>query len=102
DRTVLAPDLPGFGASPTGPDLAQAVGADPAQASVEVMADGVAATLRQAGVDRAVVAGLSMGGYVALALLERHPDLVAGLGLIDTKSTADDDVARAKRFAVAE
>lgn len=102
DRTVLAPDLPGFGSSATGPDVAQAVGADPAQPSIDVMADGVAATLRAAGVERAVVAGLSMGGYVALALLERHPDLVAGLGLIDTKSTADDDAARAKRLTIAE
>lgn len=102
DRTVLAPDLPGFGSSPTGPDVADAVGADPSVASVDVMADGVAATLRAAGVDRAVVAGLSMGGYVAMALVERHPDLVVGLGLVDTKSTADDEAARAKRLTIAE
>ncbi|MBO1750843.1 alpha/beta hydrolase [Actinotalea sp. BY-33] len=101
DRTVLAPDLPGFGASPTGPDIARTLSADVATPSVDVMADGVAAVLRAEGVERAVVAGLSMGGYVAMALLERHPDLVAGIGLVDTKSTADDDGARAKRFEVA-
>jgi pimeloyl-ACP methyl ester carboxylesterase len=43
-----------------------------------------------------------MGGYVALALLERHPDLVAGLGLVDTKSTADTDEARANRLRIAD
>jgi pimeloyl-ACP methyl ester carboxylesterase len=102
ERTVLAPDLPGFGTSPSGPDVAEAVGADPEVPSIDVMGDGVAATLRAAGVTRAVVAGLSMGGYVALSLLERHPDLVAGVGLIDTKSTADDDAARAKRYALAD
>src|SRR5665648_823097 len=32
---------------------------------------------------RAVVAGLSMGGYVAMSILERYPDLVAGLGLVE-------------------
>ncbi|KGM16910.1 alpha/beta hydrolase [Actinotalea fermentans ATCC 43279 = JCM 9966 = DSM 3133] len=101
ERTVLAPDLPGFGTSPSGPDVAVAVGADPAVASVDVMADGVAATLRAAGVERAVVAGLSMGGYVALSMVERHRDLVAGLGLVDTKATADDDDARARRLAIA-
>ncbi|MCL3860468.1 alpha/beta fold hydrolase [Actinotalea sp. K2] len=102
DRTVLAPDLPGFGDSPVGPDVAEALGESRATTSVEVMADAVAATLTAAGVDRAVVAGLSMGGYVAMALAERHPGMVAGLGLIDTKSTADDDAARAKRFEIAD
>ncbi len=100
DPTVLAPDLPGFGTSPTGPDVAVNVGGD--LPSLDVMADGVAATLRAAGVPRAVVVGLSMGGYVALALLERHPDLVAGLGLVDTRSTPDGDVARARRLKVAD
>jgi pimeloyl-ACP methyl ester carboxylesterase len=43
-----------------------------------------------------------MGGYVALALTERHPDLVAGLGLLDTKAVADAPEARANRLRVAE
>lgn len=101
DRTVLAPDLPGLGASPSGEDVADALGL-PAAPSIDTVADAVAATLRAAGVDRAVVAGLSMGGYVAMALVERYPDLVAGLGLLDTKSTADDDVARANRLRIAD
>lgn len=102
DRTVLAPDLPGFGTSPSGPDVARGVGADPQTPSIDVMGDGVVATLHHAGITKAVVAGLSMGGYVALSVLERHPNLVAGLGLIDTKATADDDAARAKRLEIAE
>lgn len=101
DRTVLAPDLPGFGTSPSGPDVAEMVGADRDVPSVDVMGDGVAAALDQAGVTRAVVAGLSMGGYVAMSILERHPHLVAGLGLLDTKATADDDDARAARLEMA-
>ena len=64
------------------------LGADPAAPSVDVMGDAVAAALRAAGIGRAVVAGLSMGGYVAMSVLARHPGLVAGLGLIDTKMTA--------------
>ena len=92
DLTVLAPDLPGLGDSGlTGfgePSLAAA-------------ADAVAASLHDAGITTAVVAGLSMGGYVALALAERHPGLVAGLALVDTKSTADDDAARANRLRLA-
>lgn len=102
DRTVLAPDLPGFGTSPSGPDVAATVGADPAVPSIDVMGDGVAAALARAGIERAAVAGLSMGGYVAMSMVGRHPDLVAGLGLLDTKMTADDDDARATRLEVAE
>ncbi len=100
-RRVLAPDLPGFGTSPSGPDVAERLGAGP-EPSIDVMADAVAASLGAAGVGRAVVAGLSMGGYVAMALVERHPELVAGLGLVDTKSTADDDEARARRLRLAD
>ncbi len=101
DRTVIAPDLPGFGTSPTGPDVAASLGADPSP-SLDVMGDGVVAALRAAGVTRAVVAGLSMGGYVAMSIVQRHPELVAGLALIDTKSTADDDEARQKRLTIAD
>ncbi|AEE46903.1 alpha/beta fold hydrolase [Cellulomonas fimi] len=91
-RAVLAVDLPGTpGATDALPEP-----------SLEASADLVAAELRAAGVERAVVAGLSMGGYVALALAERHPHLVAGLALVDTKSAADTDEARANRLRIAD
>jgi len=70
--------------------------------SLDAIADAAADQLRAAGIDRAVVGGLSMGGYVALALLERHPDLVASLALVDTKSTADEPEAYANRLRVAD
>jgi pimeloyl-ACP methyl ester carboxylesterase len=92
DLPVLAPDLPGMGAA------ASVALPEP---SIEASADAVAEALHAAGLDRVVVAGLSMGGYVALALAERHPDLVAGLGLLDTKSVADAPEARANRLRVA-
>lgn len=101
DRTVLAPDLPGFGISPSGPDVARAVGRNPAHPTIDIMGDAVAATLRHAGVTRAAIAGLSMGGYVAMSVLTHHPDLVAGLGLLDTKATPDDEQARARRLDIA-
>jgi pimeloyl-ACP methyl ester carboxylesterase len=83
---VLAPDLPVLDEEP----------------SLEAAADAVADLLRSSGSRPVVVAGLSMGGYVALALLERHPDLVAGLALVDTKSTADAHDARANRLRIAD
>jgi pimeloyl-ACP methyl ester carboxylesterase len=84
-------DLPGLGESPLpegAPDLA-------------VSADAVVAVLDRLGVPRAVVAGVSMGGYVALALARRHPARLAGLALVDTKATADTDDARSNRERVA-
>ncbi len=89
---VLAVDLPGLGA---------AQGVPLPEPALESSADAVAAVLAQDGQHRAVVAGLSMGGYVALALVERHPDLVVGLGLLDTKATADGADAHANRLRVA-
>ncbi len=88
---VFAVDLPGLGQSP--------LGGEPA--SLADSADAVAEALTGHGVRRAVVAGLSMGGYVALALADRHPELIAGLGLVDTKSTADADEAQANRLRIA-
>ena len=45
--------------------------------------------VRAAGYDKAVWAGLSMGGYVVLDIQRRHPEMVAGLALCDTKAGAD-------------
>lgn len=84
---VVAPDLRGFGSVPTG-DSAP---------SVATMAADVVPLLG----DGAIVAGCSMGGYVALQILSRHAELVRGLALVDTKATADGDAARERREAVA-
>ena len=88
-RQVIAPDLP------------VASGQELPEESLDVAADRVADVVRAAADGPVVVAGLSMGGYVALALLERHPDLVAGLALVDTKVVADTPEAAAKRLDVA-
>ncbi|MEG3614210.1 alpha/beta hydrolase [Isoptericola haloaureus] len=88
---VVAVDLPGFGHS----DLGHT------PPTLEAAADAVHAALRHAGEGNGAVVGLSMGGYVALTLAERHPEVVHGLGLVDTKSTADTEEARAGRLATA-
>jgi pimeloyl-ACP methyl ester carboxylesterase len=85
---VIAVDLPGFGGSPL-----------PAQPwTVDSAADDVATLLDTLGVTgRVVVAGLSMGGYVALAFARRHADRLAGLILADTRAEPDDDAAKQNR-----
>jgi pimeloyl-ACP methyl ester carboxylesterase len=84
---AIVPDLPGFGIRPV-------LTAEP---SLDAMADDLRAQLSMQGVDRAVVAGMSMGGYVALALAERCPHMVAGLALVSSQTAADTDEARANR-----
>ncbi|WP_448631602.1 alpha/beta fold hydrolase [Cellulomonas soli] len=92
DGTVVAVDLPGTPGHASGLP----------EPSLDASADAVAGALSAAGITRAVVAGLSMGGYVALALAHRHPALVAGLALVDTRSTADGEQARRGRLRMAE
>jgi 3-oxoadipate enol-lactonase len=89
---VLAPSLPGFGGTPPTGDVM----------TMDAGADALASELDRAGVDRAVVAGVSMGGYVAFSLWRRHRDRIAGLALADTRAEPDDDAGRDRRRAVAE
>ena len=102
---LLAPDLPGFGAAPPWPALSAAngvggpAGGGPAAVcGMEDMAAAAVALLDALGIAAAVVGGLSMGGYAALALYERHPERVRGLVLADTREGADDAAARQRRL----
>ena len=53
-------------------------------------------------VSAAVFAGFSMGGYVAMEIVRQDPARVAGIALVDTKATADNDEAREHRLKVAD
>ena len=66
------------------------------------MADDVAALLDFLNVDRALIAGHSMGGYLALAFARRYPERLSGLALISTQAAADSPERRAARLAQAE
>lgn len=93
---IVTIDAPGFGASPFAPD---GDGAPPP--SLDAVAARIEATLAAEGITHAVVAGLSLGGYLTLALADRAPDLFAGIGLLDTKAEADPEPARKVRLATA-
>ncbi len=83
----IAPDLRGFGDTTAAPPY-----------SMDRYADDVAALLDTLHIDAAVIAGLSMGGYVALAFWRRHRERVAALVLADTRAEEDDDADRARRL----
>lgn len=76
---LIVPDLRGFGGSD----------APPGPYTVEQQADDLAALLDRLGVQRAVICGLSMGGYIALAFMRRHAARARALVLADTRAGAD-------------
>ena len=65
--------------------------------SIDQYADDVVGVLTHLAIDRAVIVGCSLGGYVAFSVWRRHPGRVRALVLADTKPTADTDEIREKR-----
>lgn len=92
-RRVVAVDLRGCGRS--SPVTGQTI-------TMDDFAADVARVVRDLGDDQADIVGLSMGGYVALALWESHPELIRSLVLANTKASADSDEGRAGRRAQAQ
>ncbi|HYO78516.1 MAG TPA: alpha/beta fold hydrolase [Thermoanaerobaculia bacterium] len=84
----VMPDLPGFGQSrPDGGEL-----------SIDDYAGMMVHILDERGIDKAVFAGLSMGGYIALAIARIAPKRMRALVLIDTRETADNEETRKGRY----
>ncbi len=83
---VIVPDLPGAGGSLLhGP------------ASLPQMAAGIKDILDEQGIRKALIAGHSMGGYVALAFARQFPDRVAGLSLVHSTPLPDDEEKKKTR-----
>jgi pimeloyl-ACP methyl ester carboxylesterase len=57
----------------------------------------IAARLLAGAPDRFAIAGLSMGGYIALEVMRQAPERVSALALLDTSARADSDEARQNR-----
>lgn len=92
ETDVLAPSLPGFGGTELAGDVL----------TMDAMADFLAGELDRAGSEKALVCGMSIGGYAAFSLWRRHQNRVAGLLLADTRAEADDEAGKERRRAVAE
>jgi len=91
-RRCIAVDLRGFGRS---------CPVDGSPLTMEQHASDLAGVLDIVSVEQADIVGLSMGGYVALALAEMYPDRIRTLALVDTKSEGDSELARKGRDATA-
>jgi 3-oxoadipate enol-lactonase len=83
---LITPDLRGLGQS-----------RGPAATSVDDHAEDVLALMRHLGLERAIIGGLSLGGYITLALHRKASHHFAGLVLADTRAEADTPEARASR-----
>jgi 3-oxoadipate enol-lactonase len=88
----IAPDLRGFGAA-----APVASGEAPLPRSMDEYAAELELLLDHLGLGRPVLGGLSMGGYVAFALMRRQPERFHALVLADTRPQADTEEGRAKR-----
>ncbi len=86
---LITPDLRGFGSS-SAPE-------DRSAYSMDSFADDLKGLLDELGVERVILAGLSMGGYIAFAFLRKYRSAVAGLVLADTRAEADPPAGIEKR-----
>ena len=84
---VIAYDLRGHGRSDVGDG----------QYTIELFVDDLIALLDHLKIDKAILCGFSMGGYIALRAIERNPDRFSALILCDTMSAADSNEAKIRR-----
>ena len=89
---VIAADYPGLGKSPPRPE----------PSTMDALAEQVLGLLGSIRVDRAVVVGLSMGGYLAFEIYRQRPGLFRGLVLCDTRPGADSPEGAAGRETFAK
>ncbi|MBI4510261.1 MAG: alpha/beta fold hydrolase [Deltaproteobacteria bacterium] len=95
EARVVALDLPGFGRSPP-----LSNGSTPV--TMEQLADQVVSLADALGFQKFVLGGLSMGGYVAMAVSRRHLARLAGLILVDTRAEPDTDEGKSSRLLAAK
>lgn len=85
---LLVPDLPGSGDSPFNPTLK----------SVADFADALEFIIATEQINKLVITGHSMGGYIALAFAEKYPERLSGLGLLHSTAFADSNEKKANRL----
>lgn len=88
---VIAPDLRGFGGSQL----------PPGKVTMDTYADDIKALMDALGIEKAIIGGLSMGGYITFAFYRRYPERVRGLILADTRPQPDSAQGRQGRDASA-
>ena len=91
DFEIITPDLRGFGQS----EVVES------QYKITDMAADIADLLDQLEIEKAAIAGHSMGGYIALAFARAYPERVLGLGLVASQAPADPPERKQGRYDTA-
>jgi pimeloyl-ACP methyl ester carboxylesterase len=89
DARLILPDLRGFGKSP----------APSGKYSMRAMAEDVVALLDSLDIEKTILGGHSMGGYIALSLLRHFPERVGGLILVASHAYADSNEKKEARLS---
>lgn len=79
---LLVPDLPGSGESPYIPNN---------NPSIDLFADALLQILNNEQIEKVVLIGHSMGGYICLAFAEKYPNRLKALGLFHSSAYADEE-----------
>lgn len=87
DLRIVTYDLRGHGQS----------GAGDGQYTIELFVDDLLALMDHLKIEKTILCGFSMGGYVALRAIERNPGRFNALILCDTMSAADSNDAKVRR-----
>ena len=88
---IYTPDLPGFGGSEP-----------PSNYSIPTIAAELLTWIQEQGIEKCVVIGHSLGGYLALSMVAQAPDQFAGLILFHSTAKADNEEKKQSRDKVVE
>jgi pimeloyl-ACP methyl ester carboxylesterase len=89
--TVIIPDLPGYGKS-------DKLNIETSKATIKDYADSVFAILKNENIQRCVILGHSMGGYITLAIAEHHPEILSAFGFVYSTAFADSEEKKQNRL----
>jgi len=91
DTCFIIPDLPGSGLSAAAISLQS-------HWRMDDFAHVMLAMMQHEHIDRFIMAGHSMGGYITLAMAEKYPDVLIGIGLIHSTAFADSEEMKVNRL----
>jgi pimeloyl-ACP methyl ester carboxylesterase len=89
---IICPDLPGFGKSPL-PDT---------EFSLEEIGDSLVIWLKNQGIEKCMVIGHSLGGYISLEILRKHQGFVKAICLFNSAAFEDTDDKKENRNKLIE
>jgi pimeloyl-ACP methyl ester carboxylesterase len=92
EARLILPDLRGFGKSPVTEGIY----------SMRLLAEDIHQLVNHLGIEKAILVGHSMGGYVSLTFAHSYPGHLLGLGLVSTQAAADTPERRQARYKTAE